>query len=209
VSAGGACAFAITFQPSSAGARTATITVVSNGTGSPQAVSVSGNGVTTSTPATVDLIEYHHAEWDHYFITSIPDEITKLDAGVFKGWARTGLKFKSYPLDTPGSNNVCRFFSTSFQPRSSHFYTPFAFECTIVKASPDWQFEGEVFGIPVPAADGSCAAGTTPVYRLYNNGMGAAPNHRYTIDLAVRASMIAQGWIPEGNGIGVIMCAPL
>ena len=53
------------------------------------------------------------------------------------------------------------------------------------------------------------AAGTNSIYRLYNNGQGGAPNHRYTSDLSVRAVMLANGWIPEGYGaVGVIMCAP-
>jgi hypothetical protein len=105
---------------------------------------------------------------------------------------------------------VCRFFSTSFNPRSSHFYTPLANECNIVKQNPNWQFEGEVFNIPIPDLAGVCPAGTIPVYRLYNNGQGAAPNHRYTTDLAVRAQMMAAGWIPEGYGdLGVIMCSPI
>jgi hypothetical protein len=184
----------------------------SNGAGSPQTVAATGSGVATPPPppATADLVEYHHAEWDHYFITSIADEITKLDNGVFAGWARTGYRFKSYALGTAGSATVCRFFSTSFAPRSSHFYTPFAGECAIVKTNPDWSFEGDVFGIPVPTLAGVCQAGTVPVYRLYNNGQGAAPNHRYTTDLAVRQQMIQQGWVPEGYGdLGVIMCAPV
>jgi len=51
-----------------------------------------------------------------------------------------------------------------------------------------------------------CASGA-PVYRLYNNGHGGAPNHRYTTNTAVRAQMLAQGWIPEGYGaLGVMMC---
>jgi hypothetical protein len=160
-------------------------------------------------PATIDIVEYRHAEWDHYFITGIQDEITKLDNGTFAGWARTGYGFKSYPLNAPGSNVVCRFFSTSFAPRSSHFYTPFALECANVQANPDWQFEGPVFNIPVPDLSGACPAGTLPVYRLYNNGQGAAPNHRYTTDLGVRAQMIARDWVPEGYGaLAVVMCAP-
>jgi hypothetical protein len=208
VNPGAGCSFSLTFKPGATGARTAAITVVSSGTGSPQTVTASGTGVATA-PTTVDLIEYHHAEWDHYFITGIPVEIVKLDNGTFVGWARTGYSFKSYPLNTPGSNVVCRFFSTSFAPKSSHFYTPFADECTIVQANPDWQFEGPVFNIPVPDLAGACPAGTVPVYRLYNNGQGAAPNHRYTTDFGVRAQMIANGWIPEGYGpVGVIMCAP-
>jgi hypothetical protein len=54
---------------------------------------------------------------------------------------------------------------------------------------------------------GNCPAGTVPLYRLYNNGQGGAPNHRYTIDGATRSLMIAASWIPEGNGPdGVFAC---
>jgi len=69
-----------------------------------------------------------------------------------------------------------------------------------------------VFNVPVPATDGTCAAGTIPVYRLYNNGQGAAPNHRFTTDLTVRDTMLARAadkaWIAEGMGIGVGFCSP-
>jgi hypothetical protein len=68
---------------------------------------------------------------------------------------------------------------------------------------------GDAFDIGAPGPDGSCAAGFTPVYRLYNDGQGGAPNHRYTTDVGVRAQMIAHGWIPEGLGpLGVEMCSP-
>jgi len=43
---------------------------------------------------------------------------------------------------------------------------------------------------------------------LYNNGMGGAPNHRFTTDANVRTQMINAGWIPEGAGIGVGFCSP-
>ncbi len=143
VDAGAGCSFSFTFTPSTTGVRSATLTVVSNGTGSPQTVSASGTGVTDSeTPGTINLIEYHHAAWDHYFITGIADEITKLDNGTFVGWARTGYQFKGFPTGTANSSPVCRFFSTAFNPRSSHFYTPFPAECTTVMANPDWQLEG-------------------------------------------------------------------
>ncbi len=210
VNAGAGCSFSFTFKPGATGARAATLTVVSTGTGSPQAVNASGTGVSGSgTPGTINLIEYHHAAWDHYFITGIADEITKLDNGTFVGWARTGYQFKGFPTGAANSSPVCRFFSTAFDPRSSHFYTPFPAECSTVMGNPDWQLEGQVFNIPIPAADGSCAAGTVPVYRLYNNGQGGAPNHRYTTDLSVRSQMMTQGWVPEGYGsVGVIMCSP-
>ena len=159
-------------------------------------------------PATSDAIEYYHAAFDHYFITAIGDEISKLDNGTFAGWARTGRQFKVFAATGTALSAVCRFFSTSFAPKSSHFYTASPSECTVVKSNADWQFEAEVFFVATPALDGTCAAGTIPVYRLYNNGQGAAPNHRFTTDLTLRADMLSKGWIAEGFGVGVTMCAP-
>ena len=213
IAASSACSLMVTFAPNATGARFGTITVVSNGVGSPQMISVAGTGTPSgSGSGTVTAVEYHHAAFDHYFVTAIADEITKLDNGVFVGWARTGFSFKVFPSAgaPPGSVPVCRFFSTSFAPKSSHFYTPSASECALVKTNPDWLFEDEVFNVaPASIVDGSCPANTLPVYRLYNNGQGAAPNHRYTTNASVRAQMITQGWIPEGYGpIGVIMCSP-
>jgi hypothetical protein len=175
-----------------------------------------GNGdafaaMLTSSLRLVDspAIEYRHAEWDHYFVTASTDEIAKLDAGVFAGWARTGESFKVLPLDTAGKANVCRFFSVSFAPKSSHFYTPSASECATVKENPDWEFEAEVFAVGLPDTGGNCPGGTLPLYRLYNDGQGGAPNHRYTTSAATRSDMLAQGWISEGTGdLGVIACVP-
>ncbi|HVO87940.1 MAG TPA: hypothetical protein VMV45_05310 [Casimicrobiaceae bacterium] len=159
----------------------------------------------------VAAIEYHHAAFDHYFVTAIPDEIAKLDNGTFAGWTRTGDSFNVYTADQVGTHPVCRFFSTTFAPKSSHFYTAGPDECTNVQRNPNWQLEGLVFNIPVPdTITGACPPATQPVYRLFNQGMGAAPNHRFTTSLATRAAMIAQGWTPEGYGPdAVIMCAPL
>ncbi len=161
-------------------------------------------------PTSVPLIEYFHAGFGHYFITSIREEINKLDNGTFAGWARTGLQFNAYATPNGNSVPVCRFFSAAFAPKSSHFYSPFYLECFARREDPAWTSESfDAFDIAVPAADGSCAAGLTPVYRLYNNGQGGAPNHRYTTDLNVRAQMISQGWSPEGLGPDAVeMCSP-
>ena len=48
-------------------------------------------------PRVVGATEYYYPAWDMYFVTAIPDEIAKLDAGAFAGWARTGLTFNVYP----------------------------------------------------------------------------------------------------------------
>jgi len=165
--------------------------------------------VRTVAAQTMVAVEFHHAQFDHYFVTVNADEISKLDVGFFVGWARTGETFKVYPTGTTGAVDVCRFFSTTFA-KSSHFYTPFASECATVKQSADWQYEGLVFAVGLPDSAGNCPGGTQPLYRLYNDGQGAAPNHRYTTSLATRSTMIAQKWIPEGSGtIGVIACVPL
>jgi hypothetical protein len=180
----------------------------------PDAFSVDNAGVVESFSKTagggtkVLAIEYYHASFDHYFVTYIPDEIAKLDNGTFAGWVRTGESFNVYADVPGGSSPVCRFFSTAFGARSSHFYTPDASECATVKANANWQFEAEVFSLPRPNAAGVCQSGV-PVYRLYNNGQGGAPNHRYTTSLATRTTMLGKGWISEGSGnFGVIMCSP-
>jgi hypothetical protein len=104
---------------------------------------------------------------------------------------------------------VCRFWSgQTFAPRSSHFYTPFDWECASTRSDAAWTFEGEAFSIKLADPSGACPTGTMPLYRLFNDGRGGAPNHRYTTSLATRADMIAQGWIAEGSGIGVIGCVP-
>jgi probable HAF family extracellular repeat protein len=162
----------------------------------------------TAPAGKVRAVEYYHAAFDHYFLTTIDEEITKLDDGTFAGWTRTGSGIDMDIGVPAGTVPVCRFFSASFAPKSSHFYTPVADECTTVKQNPVWTLEGEVFSVTLPAANGGCPAGRVPVYRLYNDGQGGAPNHRYTTNLTIRATMIDRGWVPEGLGaLGVIMCA--
>jgi hypothetical protein len=161
---------------------------------------------TSSTPV---VVEYYHSGFGHYFMTASRDEIAVLDAGVFPLWERTGQSFKAYLLDTPGMANVCRFFSVAFSPKSSHFYTSSAAECALTTNNPDWEFEGEVFSFSPVTSSGKCAKGNVPLYRLYNNGMGGAPNHRYTISPSIRATMLGAGWIPEGYGSdGITGCVP-
>ncbi len=154
---------------------------------------------------TQTAVEYYYAGWNHYFVTSFPDEIAALDGGAFGGlWKRTGETFNVWSAPTASSSPTCRFFSTAFDPRSSHFYTPFADECAIVKTNPGWQFESIAFYVQIATDWGTdnayCPTGTQPLYRLYNNGQGGAPNHRYTTSVTTFNQMIAQGWSYEGQG---------
>jgi uncharacterized delta-60 repeat protein len=164
-----------------------------------------------SAPGTNVAVEYYYGPWNHYFMTSLPVEIAALDAGVVPGWQRTGESFAVYPDGTAQTRSMCRFFSgQSFAPKSSHFYTPYQLECSYVQQRfLVWGFEGNVTPVQLADTFGNCPAGARPLYRLYNDGQGGAPNHRYTTSLATRAAMISQGWIPEGAGtIGVIGCVP-
>ena len=81
--------------------------------------------------------------------------------------------------------------------------------CALAKTYPAWTFEGEVLSLPSPAPAGTCSAGTVSIYRVYNNGQGGAPNHRYTSMTTPCDQMIANGWVLEGNFPGLaFMCAP-
>src|SRR5215470_3375476 len=111
---------------------------------------------------TQSAVEYYYAAWDYYFVTSFPDEIVLLDGGAFGGvWMRTGQTFNVWAQPATGTLPTCRFFSTSFAPKSSHFYTPYANECASLKTNPSWQYEAIAFYLQVPDNDGNCPAGTT------------------------------------------------
>lgn len=158
--------------------------------------------------ATVVASEFFHGEMEHYFVTAVAAEEAALEAGDV--WARTATQYRVHDAPSPGLVPVCRFFSASFAPLSSHFYTANATECEIVRANPRWTFEGIAFFVKSAAADGSCAAGWAPVYRLYNDGLTGAPNHRYTPRRAERADFLARGWLAEGAGaLGVAFCVPV
>jgi Repeat of unknown function (DUF5648) len=161
-------------------------------------------------PPTTAAVEYFNVDWGFYFVSAFPSEISLLDAGGFGGaWQRTGESFTVWPQPTVGSAGTCRFFSAVFAPRSTHFYTPLASECNALKSNSAWSYEGIAFYLRPADANGLCATATVPLYRLYNNGMGGAPNHRYTTSVPVFNEMIAAGWVFEGNGnTKVFACVP-
>lgn len=171
----------------------------------------------TRTTAPADrrtAVEFRRASVDHYFVSSDPAEIAALDAGVFAGWARTGLSFGVQP---PGERSgearspVCRFYGRPEAGIDSHFYSASPAECQAVidRYGADWQLESpEVFVVALPdAATGACPAGTVPVYRVFNARRDA--NHRYVTSATIRGQMVAAGWIAEGYGpAAVAMCSP-
>lgn len=150
------------------------------------------------------VIEYYHAGFGHYFVTGSATEAAAIDSGSIKGWARTGQTYGVYSASATGLAPVCRFFSASFAPMSSHFYTPNAAECNAVKSNPNWQFETVAFYVKEAVA-GVCASGMAPLYRVYNDGRSGAPNHRYTTCAGIVTNMVSRGWVSEG----VTMCVPV
>jgi len=182
-----------------------------NGTAAPlDTVRRSGVGVKiTGQVASYDpipAVEYFHTGFGHYFLTAQSDEIAGLDAGAYGGvFERTGAGFNVWDGPVGGAMPVCRFFTTAFAPKSSHFYTVDAAECAAVKANPNWQYEKVAFYVvPTPSELWLCRDGRG-VYRMYNDGMTGAPNHRYTTDSATYDEFTtSRGWLPEG----VRFCAP-
>ncbi|NDP43955.1 MAG: hypothetical protein GZ089_14760 [Aromatoleum sp.] len=157
-------------------------------------------------------IEYYYGTLDHYFLTSNPAEISKLDTGGFPGWVRTGQQIGVVTSGDAEStaSSVCRFYGNPAKGLNSHFYSASADECAAVIAKyPDaWLLESaNVFRSYLPdLTNGACPINLTPVYRLYNNRPDV--NHRYTTSIDIKQQMIAAGWIPEGVGPdAVVWCA--
>lgn len=156
---------------------------------------------------TAQVVEFHNAARNHYFVTAFPEEVAALDAGVpVAGWVRTGVTFGAWQgaADDASGMPVCRFFGTPGVGPDSHFYTADPAECARVKGNPDWTYEAVAFHIAVPSA-GACPGGTAPVYRSFHPGASVAQsNHRFVPDLTLHQRMA-----PESILEGAAMCAPL
>lgn len=169
---------------------------------------------TKPVPAVARAIEYYDADLDHYFLTANANEISKLDAGYFSGWQRTGYSFNVVDpaADTGGATSpVCRFYGLPAAGLDSHFYSASPAECAdVMRRFPNaWILESDdVFQMYLPdPASGGCPAGTLPIYRTWNNRSDS--NHRYTIDFDVQSMMMGGGSVAEGYGNPpVAMCSP-
>lgn len=167
-------------------------------------------------PPVQTAIEYgFRSVWDYgyssYFVTASPAEIAAVDRGDLNTasgliWERTGESFGVWPYPANGALPTCRFFYSRLLDNDGlsldHFYTPYAAECAQLRVAPDarWLYEGIAFYLQVPDANGHCPAGTAVLYRLYNNGIGGGPDHRFTTSAATLDEMRGVGWIVEGNG---------
>ena len=144
-------------------------------------------------------VEYHHAGWNHYFVTTLPTEIAGLDAGAFEGaWQRTGQSFRVLESAVGDAQPTCRFFSTAIVARSALLHAGRG-RMHGHQGQPGVAVRGHrVLRGPARPA-GHCAPGLVPLYRAYNGGSGGASNHRYTTSAVTLAAMSAAGWIVEGH----------
>lgn len=210
---GSNCTLTLQARPSSAGSHSGDLSIATSDGNYDLPLLVRGFAVPIP-PAppespTVDVIEFYHPQLDHYFMSALQPDIQALDSGQSPGWQRTGRTFKAFPDATPGAGPVCRFY---LPPPfgDSHFYSVSAAECTLVRQKyPGFVYESPnvmYLGMPDPA-NGACAAGMIPVYRVWDKRIDT--NHRYMTDRALRDQMVALGWVKEGYGDDVvIMCAP-
>jgi hypothetical protein len=182
--------------------------------GSAVAVNHAGKVVALAPLDVTDQVEYRHAGFDRYFVTSYPDEMSALDTGAIAGWQRTGQTIPTWTgpaVDKgliPGTGPVCRVYVAE-----SHFYAIASNaehdvppECLATATLPGAIVEtwnAFYAGQPDPLT-GTCMAGEAPVYRLWNpRGTG----HRYTTQRAIRDDMVHAGYVVEGYGAdAVTMC---
>jgi hypothetical protein len=135
----------------------------------------------------VNVREYVNEGSGHYLLLPAGDpEVAVVEGGgAGPGWQRT---YNDFTTNTMAPWPVCRFYSPVF---GTHFYTASSSECELVKHNPDWVYEKSPFDANLTSS-GSCGS-LTPVYRLYHGG-----DHRYTVDMAIRSEMLANGWADEG-----------
>jgi hypothetical protein len=173
-------------------------------------------GVSLSLPVVpVTVFEFYNTALDHYFISDLAPDIQALDSGRIAGWSRTGKSFKVWPISLGFLSDVCRYYIPP-EHGNSHFFSASRTECNAIAAqigtNPSYSGyileTSEAFSVALPDASGVCPNAWIAVYRLWNQR--ADSNHRYTTDAAIKASMIAKGYVAEGYGAdAVALCSPL
>jgi hypothetical protein len=217
------CSALVQFAPTALGERTGSLVIShnvntnANANATATAVSLAGIGI-ARTETTKAMIEYVYTPLNYYFITSRDDDKLLLDKTA--GFQRTGLGFSVLTAPTTNARAISRFYFDKVAAqgsRGSHFYTLLdADKTALIALNPSntktpklpvdegidsWAFLPKVAGV-----GGSCAAGQTPIYRLFRNSARFPddPNHRFTSDVNVYNDFVALGW----DGEGVNFCVP-
>lgn len=205
IPAGGSCHLDMIFTPQAAGSRIANLNVDAPQLASLAILRLTGNGVpavVSTTPAAVDIVEFHHATLDHYFLTAEGAEIAFIDGGgLGSAWSRTGRHLRGWPasMAVNGAADACRFFGTPGLGPDSHFYTVDANECEGVKRDAFWTYEGIAFHVLPLSSAGACPGGSAVVQRLYKPAVDVSGiRHRYVTAQTDIDAMRAAGWVLEG-----------
>ena len=165
------------------------------------------------------MVEYLYPSLNYYFLTSRANEIAALD-GVPALFSRTGQTIPVYVSRAAGTQPITRFYFNKVAlngGRDGHFYTLVDGEIsaltslnpsnTIVPRLPVSEgVDSYAFSPVVEGLGGSCAAGLTPVYRVFrgNARFPDDPNHRFTTSTAIYNDFVSKGW----DGEGVKFCVP-
>jgi len=170
------------------------------------------------TTAKTTMVEYLYASLGYYFLTSRANEIALLDS--VPAFTRTGQSIPVFVNRAAGTQPITRFRFDKIAlngGRDGHFYTLVDGEISALNAlnptntpGPRLPFsEGIDSYAYLPAVEGvggSCAAGLTPVLRVFRGGARFPddPNHRFTTSQAIYDEFVAKGW----DGEGVKFCVP-
>jgi hypothetical protein len=207
IAPGGRCTLNFTFEPRAPGLRTAQLVVDAPQLATLVVLPLRATGIDAA-QGSLSVIEFFHAQRNHYFLTTEPAEAAMIDAGgVGPGWVRTGTGFRVWaagarkPFET---HDACRFFGTPGIGPDAHFFTAFGTECEGLRSSAAWTFEGVAFKTVLPVS-GKCDDAFDAVTRLYWQGSTAsAVRHRYVVDRDLVTAMANAGWIVEGP----VFCSP-
>ncbi len=153
-----------------------------------------------------------------FFYAATDAERQTLEFGSSGVWQRTGKSFFH-----GGFVQVCRFYGSVSPGPNSYFYTASDLECNLLKSvqikprpldRQQLNYDGIAFYANAPIQSGgtaTCPAQSIPLFRAYNAAYASQgkrnydSNHRYSIDRADIAQVVALGWIDEG----IVMCVPL
>lgn len=167
------------------------------------AVQTASNNVHAAEPAAT-IVEFFNAPANKYFISAAPADWALLDQYANIGWKRTGVTFSAYTAgQDSAAQPVCRFFAPAV---ASHFFSVNKADCDLLNTTSGFVNEGTAW-YAVPPSAGTCATGTSSLFRTFNNGSSAnngAANHRYFTDYSFYQTYAAKGYALEG----LSMCLP-
>ena len=161
-------------------------------------------------PNKVSAVEFYHAGYDHYFVAARRRTSSISTPACIRDGIAPATASRSGNGPGGSTKPVCRYYIPPGYG-DSHFFSAAPDECAIALVKFPWLIKetDAAFYISLPdTTTGACAANEVAVYRLWNGR--ADSNHRYTTSAAVKAAMIAAGYVAEGYGPDQVdMCAPL